>query len=112
MINKFTLKFLKYMTIFVLLNFTITCVLIIILFFKVLPNIYWDINEIEPTYLETYGVAKEPNDNLKSLAKKSNVDLYFVRKNGDILYPKWKRNTNIKPTLLKNINNANSVVSK
>ncbi|MCH4415076.1 sensor histidine kinase [Staphylococcus haemolyticus] len=112
MINKFTLKFLKYMTIFVLLNFTITCVLIIILFFKVLPNIYWDINEIEPTYLETYGVTKEPNDNLKSLAKKSNVDLYFVRKNGDILYPKSKRNSNIKPTLLKNMNNANSVVSK
>ena len=92
MINKFTLKFLKYMTIFVLLNFTITCTLIIILFFKVLPNIYWDINEIEPTYLETYGITQEPNANLKSLAKKSNVDLYFVRKNGDILYPKSKRN--------------------
>lgn len=68
------------MTIFVLLNFTITCTLIIILFFKVLPNIYWDINEIEPTYLETYGITQEPNANLKSLAKKSNVDLYFVRK--------------------------------
>lgn len=80
MINKFTLKFLKYMTIFVLLNFTITCTLIIILFFKVLPNIYWDINEIEPTYLETYGITQEPNADLKSLAKKSNVDLYFVRK--------------------------------
>ena len=25
--------------------------------FKVLPNIYWDINEIEPTYLETYGIT-------------------------------------------------------
>lgn len=70
MINKFTLKFLKYMTIFVLLNFTITCTLIIILFFKVLPNIYWDINEIEPTYLETYGITQEPNANLKSLAKR------------------------------------------
>ena len=37
--------------------------------FKVLPNIYWDINEIEPTYLETYGITQEPNANLKSLAK-------------------------------------------
>lgn len=112
MINKFTLKFLKYMTIFVLLNFTITCILVIILFFKVLPNIYWDINEIEPTYLETYGITQAPNDNLKSLAEKHHVDLYFVRKNGDILYPESKRHTNIKSTLLKNINNANSVISK
>ena len=70
MINKFTLKFLKYMTIFVLLNFHYHMYINYHTVFKVLPNIYWDINEIEPTYLETYGITQEPNANLKSLAKR------------------------------------------
>ena len=72
MINKFTLKFLKYMTIFVLLNFTTTCTLIIILFLKYY-QIFIGILMIEPTYLETYGITQEPNANLKSLAKVTSI---------------------------------------
>lgn len=110
--NKFTLKFLKYMTLFVFLNFIITFAFIIFLLINILPNIYWSINEIEPSYLDTYDITKEPNDELQTLAKKSNVDLYFVQKNGEIIYPKSKKNSNIKPMILKNLNNANAVISR
>ncbi|WP_231917309.1 sensor histidine kinase [Staphylococcus croceilyticus] len=54
-------------------------------------------------------MSDTPNDRLKKLAERENADLYFTKKNGDILYPNHLKGQNIKHKVLDNIYNTNTI---
>lgn len=109
--KRFIIKFFKYMSIFLVVNFIVSVAFVIFMFYFLFDTLYSGLNEIGPEYLEMYNIYNQPNNNLKNLAKKQNASLYITKKNGEILYPKHQKSKNIKPIILKNINDANSVES-
>lgn len=109
--KRFIIKFFKYMSIFLVVNFIVSVAFVFFMFYTLVVNLYNDLNEVGSEYLELANINDQPNDNLKNLAKKQNASLYISKKNGEILYPKHLKSKNIKPIILKNINDANSVKS-
>ncbi|WP_154837229.1 sensor histidine kinase [Staphylococcus sp. Marseille-Q1834] len=107
--KRFTLKFLKYIAIFFIINFIFSLIFIGLMTFNLVTNLYTSLSEVGPEYFETTNMNDTPNDRLRKLAKRENADLYFTKKNGDILYPNHLRGQNIKPKILDNIYNTNTI---
>lgn len=109
--KRFIIKFFKYMSIFLVVNFIVSVAFVFFMFYTLVVNLYDGMNDISSEDLELYNITDQPNERIKNLAKKQNASLYVTKKNGDISYPKHLKSKNIKPIILKNINNANSIES-
>ncbi|GGG92519.1 HAMP domain-containing histidine kinase [Staphylococcus pragensis] len=107
--KRFTLKFLKYISIFLIINFIFSMVFVTSLFLNIVFNFSGSMNELDTDYLDMFDITNQPNEKIKNLAKQDHADLYFTNKQGEITYPKSLKGHSIKPYILSDIRTANSI---
>ncbi|WEN69824.1 HAMP domain-containing sensor histidine kinase [Staphylococcus sp. NRL 16/872] len=110
--KRFTLKFLKYITVFFIVNFIFSLIFIGLMTFNLVTNLYTTLSEVGPEYFDSTNMSHTPSERLKNLAKRENAELYFTKKNGDILYPNRLKGQNIKHKVLDNIYNTNTIYTQ
>ncbi|MFC0137740.1 two-component sensor histidine kinase [Staphylococcus petrasii] len=107
--KRFTLKFLKYISIFLIINFIFSMVFVVSIFLNIVFNFSGSMNELDTDYLDMFNITNQPNEKIKNLAKQDHVDLYFTNKQGEITYPESLKGHSIKPFILSDIRSANSI---
>ncbi|MDK6297873.1 sensor histidine kinase [Staphylococcus caprae] len=107
--KRFTLKFFKYLAIFLSINLILTLTTIIFVIFFSFKYIYGDFRNLDPDYFNLFSNKTEPDNHLKNLASKTNTQIYIINNKEKVIYPKNKSNISIKNEISKNINYAHSI---
>ncbi|HBV03621.1 MULTISPECIES: HAMP domain-containing sensor histidine kinase [Mammaliicoccus] len=109
--KRFTLKFIKYISIFFIVTMILTCIGLYVFFSKAINLMYTDLENIDETYIDS-AISKskntyELNKDLTQKLKENNAKLYIIDDKANVSYP--KNHGNLKKKLIGNINNTMTV---